>query len=116
MKADNKLLRLFIGDTTLKKRLIRDSQLSLRECHPGIPSAITRPVQRVFLIPLAGADTDEATAESIHSATAHMGLIAFRPTKVVRYDSAKRTLCAAIRFEGWHLNFGNVTFWHKMKI
>jgi hypothetical protein len=76
MKFDLKLLPLFVGYAALNVTHVTDAELAPRQCHPCVPSVVTRSAQWVIRVAVARPHLYATPCQSIHRSEAHMRLLA----------------------------------------
>ena len=115
MKPDLQLERALIRHPAIVERLDTYAQLSALKLHPRVPTAVTRPPQRMMTVTAARPDLRPALRQRLHRAHAHVRFLRmFRPRHVLRHQPQQRTLRTAVRLLRRQLDHDDVTLRHVL--
>lgn len=113
MKPNLQLQRTLIRHPAIVERLGAHAQLPPLQLHPRVPTAVTRPPQRMMTVTAARPDLRPALRQRLHRSHAHVRFLRmFRPRHVLRHKPKQRTLRTAVRLLRRQLDHNDVTLRH----
>ena len=113
MKPDLQLERALIRHPAIVERLGAHAQLPALKLHPRVPTAVTRPPQRMMTVTAARPDLRPALRQRLHRSHAHVRFLrVLRPGNVLRHQPQQRTLRTAVRLLRRQLDHHDVTLRH----